>query len=234
MVVIATPPSTVVPVLRDAQARGLGAVYTDVASTKARIVAEAERAGCDLTTYVPGHPMGGRELSGPFAARADLFTGRPWALCPHAATPPGHLHLVAELVAVCGGEPEVLAPSTHDRVVAAVSHAPHVVAAALAAGFAGADETMLSLVGRGLQDATRIATGDPELWCDILEQNADAVAVVLETVVRELSQAAHALRSLDHAGAGALADLLARGNRGRDRIVGTWPARRVEKAGLRA
>ncbi|MEU8266679.1 prephenate dehydrogenase [Sphaerisporangium sp. NPDC049002] len=234
VVVIATPPSTVVDVLLDAQARGLGAVYTDVASTKARIVADAERAGCDLTTYVPGHPMGGRELSGPFAARADLFTGRPWALCPHAATPPERLHMVAELVSVCGAEPEVLAPSTHDRVVAAVSHAPHLVAAALAAGFAGADETMLSLVGKGLQDATRIATGDPALWCDILQHNADAVAVVLETVVRELSQAAHVLRSLDPADSGALADLLVRGNQGRDRIVETWPARRAEKAGTRA
>ncbi|MEV7971239.1 prephenate dehydrogenase [Sphaerisporangium sp. NPDC088356] len=234
VVVIATPPSTVAAVLREAQARGLGAVYTDVASTKARIVADAEFAGCDFTTYVPGHPMAGRELSGPFAARADLFTGRPWALCPHPLTPAGPLHTVAGLVAACGAEPQVLAASTHDRVVAAVSHAPHLVAAALAAGFAGADETMLSLVGRGLQDATRIATGDPALWCDILEQNADAVAAVLETVVRELSQAAHALRSLDHAGSGALADLLVRGNRGRDRIVDTWPSRRVEKASLPA
>src|SRR6478609_8164238 len=79
LVVIATPPSTVVSVLRDAQARGLGAVYTDVASTKARISADAELAGCDLTSYVPGHPMAGRELSGPHAAHADLFAGRPWA-----------------------------------------------------------------------------------------------------------------------------------------------------------
>lgn len=234
VVVIATPPSTVVGVLRDAQARGLGAVYTDVASTKGRIVREAELAGCDLTTFVPGHPMAGRELSGPFAARADLFSGRPWALCPHAATQAEHLHTVAELVAMCGGAPEVLAPGLHDRVVAAVSHAPHLVAAALSAGFAGADETMLSLVGKGLQDATRIATGDPGLWCDILGQNAGAVAAVLESVVTELDEAVRALRNVEHSGTGALADLLVRGNRGRDRIVAAWPARRVEKAGSRA
>ncbi|MFC4586705.1 prephenate dehydrogenase [Sphaerisporangium corydalis] len=233
VVVIATPPSTVVRVLLDAQDRGLGTVYTDVASTKARIVAEAELAGCDMSTYVPGHPMAGRELSGPFAARADLFAGRPWALCPHLATPPGHLHLVAELVAVCGAEPEVLPAAAHDRIAAAVSHAPHLVAAALSAGFAGADETVLSLVGKGLQDATRIATGDPALWCDILQQNAGAVAKVLESVVRELDDAVLALRTMDRAAVAALADLLARGNQGRDRIVESWPARRVEKTAAR-
>ncbi|OUC91827.1 prephenate dehydrogenase [Streptosporangium minutum] len=219
LVVIATPPSTVVSVLRDAQARGLGAVYTDVASTKARISAEAELAGCDLTSYVPGHPMAGRELSGPHAAHADLFAGRPWALCPHPATSPEAVRVVAEMVAVCGGAARILAPDAHDRVVAAVSHAPHLVSAALAARFAGADATTLSLVGRGLQDTTRIATGAPGLWCDILEQNAESVATVLEAVVRDLTEAASALRRSDRARSGALADLLTRGNRGREHIV---------------
>ncbi|MET8339885.1 prephenate dehydrogenase [Streptosporangium canum] len=219
LVVIATPPSTVVSVLRDAQARGLGAVYTDVASTKARISADAELAGCDLTSYVPGHPMAGRELSGPHAAHADLFAGRPWALCPHPATSPEAVRVVAEMVAVCGGAARILAPDAHDRVVAAVSHAPHLVSAALAARFAGADATTLSLVGRGLQDTTRIATGAPGLWCDILEQNAESVATVLDAVVRDLTEAASALRRSDRARSGALADLLTRGNRGREHIV---------------
>ncbi|WP_433241360.1 prephenate dehydrogenase [Streptosporangium sp. CA-135522] len=219
VVVIATPPSTVVGVLRDAQDCGLGAVYTDVASTKARIFAEAEVAGCDFTTYIPGHPMAGRELSGPGAAHANLFTGRPWALCPHPVTPPGAVHMVAELVEMCGGEAKVIAPDAHDRVVAAVSHAPHLVSAALAARFAAADETMLSLVGKGLQDVTRIATGAPELWCDILQQNAGPVAAVLDAVVRDLTEAAYALRNSGRAGGGALADLLTRGNHGREHIV---------------
>ncbi|MFF5207179.1 prephenate dehydrogenase [Streptosporangium sp. NPDC000396] len=219
VVVIATPPSTVVGVLRDAQECELGVVYTDVASTKARIFTDAELAGCDFTTYVPGHPMAGRELSGPRAARADLFTGRPWALCPHPETPPGPVRAVAELVELCGGEAKVIAPDAHDRVVAAVSHAPHLVSAALAARFATADDTMLSLVGKGLQDVTRIATGAPSLWCDILQQNADPVAAVLDAVVRDLTEVACALRNSDHAGSGPLADLLTRGNHGREHIV---------------
>jgi prephenate dehydrogenase len=219
IVIIATPPSSVAEVLRDAQARGLGAVYTDVASTKARIVADAERAGCDIGSYVPGHPMAGRELSGPAAARRDLFAGRPWAVCPAPATRPEALRAVAELIALCGAIPAVVAPEVHDRVVAAVSHVPHLVSAALAARFAGADETTLSLAGRGLLDVTRIAGGAPGLWRDILEHNAGPIAVVLESVVTDLAAAAAALRASGHSATDTLVDLLTRGNRGHAQIT---------------
>src|SRR5256885_3508220 len=151
VVVIATPPSAVVGVLRDAQRRGLGAVYTDVASAKARILDEAASAGCDLATYVPGHPMAGRELSGPAAGRADLFGGRKWVLCPGPATLANPVHVVAELAAACGAEPLVITPDAHDRIVAVVSHVPHLVSSAIAARLVGADETALSLVGQGLR-----------------------------------------------------------------------------------
>ncbi|ETK37147.1 prephenate dehydrogenase [Microbispora sp. ATCC PTA-5024] len=219
VVVVATPPSTVAAVLRDAQDRGLGVVYTDVASTKARILAEAELAGCDVSAYVPGHPMAGRELSGPAAAHPDLFDGRPWALCPHPALPAETLRVAAELVRACGARARILAPDQHDRVVAEVSHAPHLVSAALAARFAAADETVLSLAGRGLRDTTRIANGAPVLWCDILEHNADQVAAVLEDVVRDLAEAASALRASGRLRSGSLADLLTRGNQGRRHIA---------------
>jgi prephenate dehydrogenase len=230
VVVVATHPSAVVGVLRDAQLRGLGSVYTDVASTKARILADARSAGCDLSTYVPGHPMAGRELSGPAAARVDLFAGRQWALCPAPTTPRAHVGTVAEMAALCGGVPMVLAPDVHDQVVASVSHVPHLVASALAARFAGGDETVLALVGQGLRDVTRIATGAPDLWRDILEQNADPVATVLEAVAKDLAEAATALRGADLAGSGVLTDLLTRGNTGRAHIVDAWAPARAEIA----
>ncbi|GII76211.1 prephenate dehydrogenase [Sphaerisporangium rufum] len=240
VVVIATPPSTVPAVLRDAQRRGLGAAYTDVASTKAGIVAAARRAGCDLATYVPGHPMAGREISGPAAGRAGLFEGRPWALCPAGASPAA-VALVTGLVLLCGGVPRAVAAAEHDRMVAAVSHAPHVVAAALAARFAEDGADALVLAGQGLRDTTRIAAGPPELWSDILRQNAGPVAAVLEAVAADLAAAAAALRAAEartpgprpaaeagRTGASApgaghpaavLAGLLSRGNLGRARIA---------------
>ncbi|MCG5216033.1 prephenate dehydrogenase [Streptosporangium sp. KLBMP 9127] len=222
VVVIATPPSTVAGVLHAAQARELGQVYTDVASTKARILTEAESIGCDLTSYVPGHPMAGRELSGPGAAHADLFAGRQWPLCPHPAMSPQAMRTVAGLVTACGGEVALLAADAHDRIAAAVSHAPHVVAAALAATFAGADPATLSLVGKGLWDVTRVAGGSPDLWCDILHQNAEPVAELLDAVARDIAGIATALRVSGPVE--KVTELLVRGNEGRGLIVGAHPA----------
>jgi prephenate dehydrogenase len=224
VVVIATPPSTVPAVLRWAQSTGLGAVYTDVASTKAGVLAGAVRVGCDLASFVPGHPIAGRELSGPAAARDDLFAGRPWVLCPHPETSRVAVSRVTELATLCEGRPSLVAPDVHDRVMALVSHAPHVVAAVLAARFAAPDETTLSLVGKGLQDVTRIAAGSTTLWCDILWQNAEEVAEVLEAIAVDVTAAARALRSLSRDRSGPLADLLDRGNRGRQHIVATQHA----------
>ncbi|MFC5827105.1 prephenate dehydrogenase [Nonomuraea insulae] len=234
VVVIATPPSTVAAVLRDAQARGLGAVYTDVASTKGRILSSAELTGCDMSTYVPGHPMAGREVSGTGAARADLFAGRKWALCPGPATALLAALTVTELAALCGAQVCLLSPYAHDRAVAAVSHAPLVLSAALAARFAytreGAD--VLALTGRGLYDVTRVAGSPPELWIDILEHNAEAVADMLEQVVDDLAAVGAALREADGSARwGVVADLLVRGNLGRELIVDAY-ARRAPAEGV--
>ena len=84
--VLAMPPGAVAPALAAAQARGLARCYTDVASVKELPLARARELGCDLATFVPGHPLAGRERSGPAAARADLFLGRPWAICPAPET----------------------------------------------------------------------------------------------------------------------------------------------------
>lgn len=222
VVVIATPPSTVVGVLCEAQACGLGAVYTDVASTKERILADVERAGADLATYVPGHPIAGGEQSGPAGARANLFVGRPWALCPTPATSLAAVLGVIEVAKLCGAVPRTLPADVHDRVLALVSHVPHVVSSILASRFADVDVATLSWGGAGLRDTTRIAAGDPALWCDILRHNAEQVADELETVLLDLADAVRSLRM--SAGPGgvrgaALVDLLAKGNLGRENIV---------------
>ncbi|UBU18073.1 prephenate dehydrogenase [Nonomuraea gerenzanensis] len=223
VVVIATPPSAVVPMLRWAQARGLGVLYTDVASVKARLLAEAEAAGCDLGSFVPGHPMAGRESSGPGAASADLFEGRPWAVCHHPALSPHAVRAVTTLVSACGARVVAMGAEDHDRAAAAVSHAPHVVSSTLAARFAGAGEAALILAGRGLLDVTRVAGGPSGLWCDILEHNAEPVADVLEAVAGDLDSVVAALRSGDPARLAALTDVLGAGNAGRSRIVRSWP-----------
>jgi prephenate dehydrogenase len=193
LAVLAVPPAAVAPTLAAAQAAGVARWYTDVASVKASPLREARRLGCDLSSFVPGHPLSGRERSGPAAARADLFLGRPWVLCPGPGTAAGAVAAVTALVRCCQAQEVRLAAGEHDRYVALVSHAPHVVAAAMAARLADAPGQALRLSGPGIRDVTRIAAGDTGLWAQILAANAGPVAAVLAAVAADLSAAAGAL-----------------------------------------
>jgi prephenate dehydrogenase len=220
MAVLAVPPAAVAGTLQEAQKRGLARFYTDVGSVKAGPLAEAAELGCDLTRFVAGHPLAGRERSGPAAARADLFLGRPWALCPTEQSAPEAVGAVTALVRACGAEPLTVDAGEHDRAVALISHAPHVVAAAMAARLDAAPDVALGLAGQGVRDVTRIAAGDPRLWIGILSANAEPVAEVLDAVATDLAIAAALLRDRSDAAATHVIDLLRRGNAGRARIPG--------------
>jgi prephenate dehydrogenase len=217
--VIAVPPAAVAPTLAEAQARNLAHFYTDVASVKQLPVARARNQGCDLTRYVPGHPLAGREKHGPAAARADLFLGRTWALCPLPETSEAAIQAVTDLVRTCGAVPVRTDPAAHDRWVALISHAPHLVAAAMAARLEEAPGEALDLAGQGLRDVTRIAAGDTALWTQILSANAAPVAEVLAAVAADLAEAARVLAE-DEDSDKAVAALLDRGQAGVARIPG--------------
>jgi prephenate dehydrogenase len=205
LAVLAVPPAAVAPALAAAQTRGLARWYTDVASVKGLPLRQAREWGCDLASFVPGHPLSGRERSGPAAARADLFLGRPWVICPGPLTDPAAIAAVEALVRCCRGEPVRASAEDHDRWVALVSHAPHVVAAAMAAQLAHAPDGALGLAGQGLRDVTRIAEGETGLWAQILAANATPVAQVLGHVANDLAAAAEGLAEAgaDQAEAGA-------------------------------
>ena len=217
--VIAVPPAAVAATLAEAQTRKLAHSYTDVASVKQLPVADARNQGCDLTRYVPGHPLAGREKHGPAAARADLFLGRTWALCPLPETSEAAIQAVTDLVRTCGAVPVRTDPAAHDRWVALISHAPHLVAAAMAARLEEAPGEALDLAGQGLRDVTRIAAGDTALWTQILSGNAAPVAEVLAAVAADLAEAARVLAEDDDSDK-AVAALLDRGQAGVARIPG--------------
>jgi prephenate dehydrogenase len=215
------PPDAVAATLDAAQRRGLARAYTDVASVKQLPVAQARAAGCDMTSYVPGHPLAGREKHGPAAARADLLLGRTWALCPGPEVAAPAVEAVTDLVRSCGAVPVRADPAAHDRWVALISHAPHVVAAAMAARLGAAPAQALDLAGQGLRDVTRIAAGDTGLWTQILAANAGPVAAVLAEVAADLAEAARALLTSNVADEPkAMAALLDRGQAGVARIPG--------------
>lgn len=195
--VMAVPPAAVAATLAAAQARGLARWYTDVASVKSQPLAQAAELGCELASFVPGHPLAGRERSGPAAARADLFLGRPWVVCPGDSSPAAGVAAVEALARACGAEPVLASPAEHDAWVALVSHAPHVVSAAMAARLTEAPDGALAVAGQGLRDVTRIAAGDTRLWVQILAANAAPAADVLTAagadliaVAEELAEAA--------------------------------------------
>ena len=224
--VLAVPPQAVAPTLARAQAAGLARWYTDVASVKTLPVRQARAAGCDLASFVPGHPLSGRERSGPAAARADLFLGRPWVICPDPPAPAAGLAAIEALARICGAEPVQVSAAEHDRWVALVSHAPHVLSAAMAARLADASDGALSLAGQGLRDVTRIAAGDTGLWTQILAANAAPVADVLAAVAADLAAVAEALADTAQAPSPGgpdlkvLAALLEQGGAGVARIPG--------------
>ncbi len=221
--VLAVPPAAVAAELAAAQERGLARSYTDVASVKELPLAQARDLGCDLTSYVPGHPLSGRERSGPAAARADLFLGRPWVLCPGPETDPAAVAAATSLALACGGQPVLLSTAEHDRWVALVSHVPHLVASGMAARLEHAPGGALGLAGQGLRDVTRIAASDPGLWAQILTANARPVAEILAQVGAELQAAARTLTRIGSGEEDAVKELTAileRANAGVARIPG--------------
>lgn len=234
LAIVAVPPVHVPAALAAAQAVGLARSYTDVASVKAGPAHGAAEHGVDPGTYIGGHPLAGREVSGPLAGRADLFEGRPWVLTPTAETGRDTLNRALELISLCGAVPVVMDAPDHDHAVALISHAPHLVSSLMAARLQGASEEAARIAGPGVRDVTRIAAGDPGMWEEILTANAVAVADVLDEYAADLAEVVAALRALaaqdadkHAAGRVALVDLLRRGNIGQARIPGKHGAPRA-------
>jgi prephenate dehydrogenase len=227
LAIVAVPPAYVAATVADVLRRGVARACLDVASVKGGPRRELEALGCDLTRYIGTHPMAGRERSGPLAATADLFEGRPWVLTPGADTDTEVLNLALELIALCRAVPVVMDAEAHDRAVALVSHTPHLLSSMVAARLRDADETAVRLCGQGIRDVTRIAASDPAMWIDILSANPGPVADVLAAVAADLDETVRALRALQSAdedkrggGATGIEDVLRRGNAGRERVPG--------------
>jgi prephenate dehydrogenase len=191
VVVIATPIETVPALVVAALAADPEAIVTDAASVKSHVLTEvATAAGSgDLPRFVPGHPMGGSERSGPDHAAASVIDGIVWVLTP---TETSDTALVARLEAWIeriGASPVRMAAERHDRLVAFVSHLPQVASTTLMslAATEEADEPeILLLAAGGFRDLTRLAASNPALWSDILLANRDAVARAIDLYVARL------------------------------------------------
>ena len=213
LVVVAVPPAQVRVVLEEASRTYIKATFTDVCSVKAQPVADIESIGHARGRFVGGHPMAGRETSGPLGARADLFVDRPWILTPTPDVHGDRVAAVRRMAEDCGAVVSMMTAADHDRAVALTSHAPQLLASIMAGLIAKAPANDIALSGQGLRDLTRIAGSNPELWDDILQANAVEVDAVLASFGERLDSVRNALQ-----GGASLREMLHVGNAGKSRI----------------
>jgi prephenate dehydrogenase len=175
---------------------GPDAVVSDVGSTKGELVA----ALGDDERFIGGHPLAGAETAGVENAREDLFEGARWYLTPTERSSGLLYDRLQRAVAGLGARPQAIDARDHDRLMATISHLPHVVANALVAEAAEeltGESERLPEVGPSFRDATRVAGSNPAIWADIYASNRKAVADSVESVAKRLEEAAALIRGGD-------------------------------------
>jgi prephenate dehydrogenase len=183
---------------------GPAAVVTDVGSTKRAIAA----AGRSDERFIGGHPLAGAETAGVEHARADLFDGAVWYLTPARGSTAGVLYeRLHRLLTSFGAQPAAIDADTHDRLMASVSHLPHVLANLLVAQAAsvlgGEDDQRLPAVGPSFRDATRVAGANTSIWTDIYLSNRDALIAGIDGLTEQLGVVREALQEGDAAAVSA-------------------------------
>ena len=200
VVFCAAPVGHLPSLVREAlDASSVEAVVSDVGSTKRDLVGELA-SHPQARRFIGGHPIAGAETAGVENARAELFEGARWYLTPGEEAGGLHYDRLQRTVAELGARPQAIDPELHDRLMATVSHLPHVIANVMVsqAAVAISDEgERLPEVGRSFRDTTRVAGANPSIWKDIFTSNSDAVVAEIERMVDRLREAADLIRGSD-------------------------------------
>ncbi|TFB54216.1 prephenate dehydrogenase [Cryobacterium sp. Sr3] len=221
LIVVCVPPDVTAEIVARELAAHPQAIVTDVASVKLAPLQELRALGADVSRYIGGHPMAGRERGGPLAGRADLFVGRPWVVAAHDAISYQQATAIDDLILDLGAILVEMSPEEHDSAVALISHVPQVVSTIMARRLTDAAGSALNLAGQGLRDVTRVAASDPELWVQILGANAEPVRDILLAYRDDLDRFIDALEAPAAPGARRkVAEELAGGNAGVARLPG--------------
>ena len=213
LVVVCTPVGRIVDdVLTAATASKAGCLITDAGSTKAEIVSALEGRLNGQAHFVGSHPLAGSEKNGPAAASAELFVDRTVVITPTKTTRPADLAGLAAFWTSLGANVVSMPAATHDRILAATSHLPHLAASALAAATGEAD---LPWVASGWLDTTRIAAGDADLWRQIFQANR---AHVLKALGKYEKTLAALRRAIERGDEKKLTEILLEAKRKRDAV----------------
>jgi len=180
-----------------------GCIITDVGSTKATVTACGERLMRKGAWFIGGHPMAGKEKSGVEAATSRLFENAYYVLTPARGVPEEAYERLAELLKLTRAQIVRMEPRRHDEIVGAISHLPHIIAAALVnqiAAYNERDSLYQSLAAGGFRDITRIASSDPVIWRDILLNNRDVLLALLKDWNEEIGRFVRMLEDSDGEG----------------------------------
>jgi len=215
LVVLATPVDRIAElVIAAAEVCCEHALITDLGSTKAGIVAAVHQQPLAAGKFVGSHPIAGSEKTGAQHARADLFNTKCVVLTPIETTDPQRVQRAAALWQSLGARVEVMTPEEHDRAMASISHVPHLIASTLANLL---DPPLRSLVGSGWLDTTRVASGDPQMWTAICQENRTAIVAELQRAAAALEEFRDAITAGDDQ---RLFELLDSAKRCRDVVAG--------------
>ena len=197
-----------------------GAILTDVGSTKQSVIRDVGPLVPAGVHFVPAHPLAGTEYSGPDAGFTTLFQNRWCLLTPPPGTDADAVEKVAELWRRCGAMVEAMEPAHHDRVLAIVSHLPHLIAFTIcgtADDLEGESrQQVLQFAATGFRDFTRIAASDPVMWRDVFLNNREALLEMLARFTEDAQAMARAVRWGDGA---YIEDKILRGRRIRQNLI---------------
>jgi prephenate dehydrogenase len=200
LVILCMPVLSIIPTLQKI-ASGIedGALVTDVGSTKGEIVRQAEKIAEGRFTFIGSHPIAGSEKTGAVASSDSLFEGRNCIVTPAETAPKDALVKLKKLWQAAGMDVVEMDTANHDRVMAAVSHLPHMAAYGLVntvRNEKGSSE-LLKFAAGGFKDFTRIAASSPEMWADITIENGQAVTELIRKMKQQLSLIESAIENSD-------------------------------------
>lgn len=215
LVVLALPTSQLPQVIKREFELNPKAAFIDVGSVKTKPLLQIESILGLTHRFCGTHPMAGREIGGPEAARSDLFLGRPWIYTPTVNCDEDVVSLVIEFIESLGATPIRMTPEEHDSAVALISHLPQISASLLAKQLNLGSQDWLALAGQGVKDSTRIAASDPKLWREIISMNRGQIRPLLLKLSEDLTNLINAFDDDD-----AIEQFIAEGRAGRERIPG--------------
>lgn len=216
LVIVGTPVETIAPIVGQvALELKRGAIVTDLGSTKALICHACAAHMPSGVSFIGSHPMAGSEKRGMAYADAKIFNNQPCFVTPLAESDPSAVQRIVRLWEALGMRVSTVSAEEHDKIVAHISHLPHILASCLCRYLAERDADWQHCAGSGLRDSTRIAAGDPGLWQGIIEQNREEMLQALEGFRASLDSFETALMERDSA---EISNILTKGKAYRDRL----------------